>query len=85
MTKILRQKNKPMKQLLIEVRSNSKNLKIEKITDLIYKIHLTAPAQAGKANKQLIEVLSDYFKIAKSLISIKAGKSAKTKIVIIDN
>ncbi len=73
-----------MKQLLIEVKPNSKHLKIEKITDAVYKIHLTAPAQEGKANQQLIGVLSDYFKIAKSLIEIKTGKTAKTKTVLID-
>lgn len=72
-----------MKQLLVEVRPNSKQLKIEKITDTVFKIHLTAPAQDGKANRQLIQVLSDHLKVAKSLINIKAGHSAKTKIVII--
>ena len=73
-----------MKQILVEVKPNSKQLKIEKITDGVYKIHLNAPAQDGKANKQLIDVLADYFKVAKSLITIKAGKSARTKVIIID-
>lgn len=74
-----------MTQLLIEVRPNSKQLKIEKITDSVYKVHLTAPPAEGKANKQLIEVLAKQFKVAKSLITIKVGKSAKTKVIIIDN
>lgn len=72
-----------MKQLLVEVRPNSKHLKIEEIAGGIYKIHLTAPATEGKANKQLIDVLSDHFRVAKSLITIKAGKTAKTKVVVI--
>jgi len=70
-------------QILVEVRPNSKQLKIEKITYNVYKVHLTAPAQENKANKQLIEALSKEFKTAKSLISIKAGKTSKTKVVII--
>lgn len=70
-----------MKQILVEVKPNSKQLKIEKITDTVYKIHLTAQPQDGQANKQLIEVLAGYFKIAKSLIAIKSGRSAKTKII----
>jgi uncharacterized protein len=73
-----------MKQILVEVRPNSKHLKIEQITDGVYKIHLTAPATEGKANKQLIDVLSDHFHVAKSLIAIKAGKSAKTKVIVIE-
>ena len=72
------------RQLLVEVRPNSKHFKIEEIAGGVYKIHLTAPATEGKANKQLIGVLSDYFGVAKSLISIKAGKSSKTKVVIIN-
>lgn len=74
-----------MKQILIEVRPNCKQIKIEKITDSVYKVHLTAPPTEGKANKQLIEALAKHFKIAKSLITIKAGKSAKTKVIIIND
>jgi hypothetical protein len=72
-----------MKQLLIEVKPNCRQLKIEKITDDVYKIHLTAPAQEGKANKQLIDTLAGHFKVAKSLITIKAGKSSRTKTILI--
>ena len=73
-----------MKQILAEVKPNSKQLKIEKITEAVFKIHLTAPAKDGKANQQLIKILADYLGIAKSLITIKSGKSAKTKIIIIN-
>lgn len=72
-----------MKQIIVEVKPNSKQVKIEKITENVYKVRLTAPAQEGKANKQLIEVLAGYFKVAKSLIAIKAGKTAKTKTILI--
>ncbi len=72
-----------MKQLLIEVKPNCKNLKIEKITEDIYKIHLTEPAKDNKANKQLIKLLANHFKIAKSLIAIKSGQTSKNKQVII--
>jgi uncharacterized protein len=72
-----------MKNLLVEVKPNCKNLKLEMITDSVYKLHLTAPAKDGKANKQLIEVLADHFKVAKSLITIKSGQSSRNKHVII--
>lgn len=73
-----------MKQILVEVRPNSKQLKIEKITATVYKIHLTAPARDNKANHQLIEVLAEHFNTAKSLITIKAGATSKTKVVLLD-
>jgi len=45
------------------------------------KVRLSAPAKEGKANKALIELLSDYFNIPKSSIFIISGSSSKTKIV----
>ena len=74
-----------MTQILAEVRPNSKQEKIEKITDRVYKIHVRAAAKDGEANRAVILALAKYFKVAKSLITIKAGKTAKTKVIIIDN
>lgn len=74
-----------MKQILAEVKPNSQQQKIEKITDSVFKIHVKAPATEGKANKAVIEAVAEYFKVAKSLINIKAGKTSKTKVIIIDN
>ena len=72
-----------MKTILVEVKPNCKNLKLEEITANVFKAQLTAPAKDGKANKQLIEILADHFKIAKSLITIKSGKTTRNKHVII--
>ena len=72
-------------QILVEVKPNSKQIKIEEIASNVFKIHLTAPATEGKANMQLIKVLADYFKVAKSLINIKSGTSSRSKIVVINN
>ena len=72
-----------MKQILVEVRPNSSKVSIEKVTDIVYKVKLTAPPVDGKANIQLIKVLADYFEVSKSQVAIKAGKTSKTKVVII--
>ena len=69
--------------ITVTVKPNSKSIVVEKITDLIYKMRLTATPIDGKANRQLIEVLADYFKVSKSQVRIKSGKTAKTKVVII--
>ncbi len=47
-------------------------------------VHLTSPPEKGKANEELIEVLSEYFRTAKSNINIKKGKSSRIKIIDID-
>ena len=72
-----------MKSILIEVKPNSSNISVEKITEQVYKVRLTAPPIDGKANIQLIKILADYFQVAKSQITIKTGKTSKTKLVII--
>lgn len=72
-----------MKQILAEVKPNSKQEKIEEITKGVYKIYVRAPAQENKANLAVIESLSKHFKVAKSLITIKAGKTSKTKVILI--
>ena len=74
-----------MKQILIEVKPNSKQEKIEKITDSVYKIHVRAPARDNLANSAVIQLLAKHFKIAKSLISIKTGKTSKTKVIVIED
>jgi len=71
------------KKIVVEVKPNSREVKVEKITDSVYKVRLTATPIDGKANKQLINILADYFNISKSKITIKAGKTAKTKLLII--
>lgn len=54
---------------------------IEQAGENEYKVHMTTPPVDGKANEKLIEILSKHFHVAKSLITIAAGKSARTKIV----
>jgi hypothetical protein len=49
------------------------------------KVHLTAPPVDGKANKALINFLSDYYKITKSNISIIKGLKTRHKTIIINN
>lgn len=46
-----------------------------------FKVYLNAPAVEGKANKALIEVLADYFKVKKSQVSIVKGLKGRRKIV----
>lgn len=72
-----------MKQILVEVKPNSSKVQVENITGNVYKVKLTAPPTEGKANAQLIKVLAEHFGVSKSQVEIKAGKTAKTKVVII--
>ncbi len=48
------------------------------------KVYLNSPAAQGRANKELIEVLSAYYNIKKYNISIIKGKKRRDKVVEID-
>ncbi len=54
---------------------------VEQISEGEYRVRLTASPVKGAANERLIEVLSKHFRVAKSLIGIVGGKTARTKIV----
>ena len=45
------------------------------------KVYLKSPPENGKANKELIKVLSKYFKTAQENIKIIKGKFSKNKII----
>ena len=68
-------------RIYVKVIPNSKQKKITKISSGEYQVKLTAPPKEGKANKMLIQMLANHFSVAKSLVSIVGGKSAKIKIV----
>lgn len=68
-------------RLYVKVIPRSSRNKVEKISEGEYKVWLTAPPVDGEANKKLVEILSGYFKVPKSLVKIVGGKSAKTKII----
>ena len=47
------------------------------------KVHLTAKPVRGAANAALIKLLSQYFKVPQSAVTILKGRSNRTKIISI--
>ncbi len=72
-------------QINCHIAVHAKENKIEKLEDLFsgnsYKIYVTVPPEKGKANKRMIELLADYFKVSKSQIKILKGEISRNKIV----
>ncbi len=50
-----------------------------------YKVKLVSPPEKGKANRELIEILSEYFNTKKSNIKIVKGEFGRDKMVEIKN
>ena len=71
-------------RITITVKPRSSKIEVIQISETEYQVKLTASPVVGEANEQLLKVLSDYFEIPKTRISILKGKTGKKKIVEID-
>jgi uncharacterized protein len=65
----------------VKVQTRSSQEKIEEVGIDEYKVWVAAAPTDGSANQALIEILSDYFGIAPSLIKIKSGNKSTHKLV----
>jgi uncharacterized protein (TIGR00251 family) len=68
----------------IKVIPNSKENSLTIQNDQII-VKINAPAVDGKANKELIKFLSEYYKVKKSKIKIIKGEKSRYKIISIEN
>lgn len=67
--------------LFIKVTPNASESKIGRIFNKSLKIYITATAEAGQANKAIIELLSAELNISKNNISIKQGITSYNKVI----
>ena len=66
--------------LHILTKTNSKESKVV-FEDGIYYVYTKSPAKEGKANDEVVSLLSKYLGIPKGNIDIKKGKKSKSKWV----
>ena len=64
----------------VRVVPRAKKAKIEVFNSGL-KIYLNAPAVAGKANKSLIELVADYYKVRKYNVTIIKGRKQRDKVI----
>ena len=67
-------------KISVLVKPNAKQNKVEK-SEAGYLIWTQAPPTENKANKAVIELLSEYLKVPKSKIVIVTGLKSKRKII----
>ncbi len=67
--------------LKINVKTGSKKPGIEEIDKDIIKIRLKSQPHDGLANRELLEILSDFLNMPKSKIEIIKGLTSKNKII----
>lgn len=65
----------------MRVEPRSSKVQVVGVVAGILKVKLTQPPVEGAANRQLIEVLADYFQVRKSSVRIRQGESSRNKVV----
>jgi len=66
--------------LQIKVKANSSNSRFEQKNGR-YIASIKSPPTDGRANAELIELVSGFFNIAKSQVKIKTGRRNKIKLI----
>jgi len=64
----------------VVVKTNSKESKVV-IKGNVYYVYTKSPAREGKANKEVLKLLSKYFDLPKSYFFIKQGFKYRRKII----
>ncbi len=67
----------------VNVKPLSNTSRIKQENDSL-KVYLKSPPVDGKANKELLYLLSDYFDVKRSNIKIVKGKYARKKVIRIN-
>jgi hypothetical protein len=70
-----------MKIISVKVKPNSKQQFVRQEADGSFTVHLKSPPVDGKANTELIQLLTKEFNVPKSWIRIKSGLSSRSKLI----
>jgi uncharacterized protein (TIGR00251 family) len=65
----------------VRVITRAKKEGIQKVSESSYKIKISLPPEKGKANKRVIELLSEELDIKKKNFRIISGKTSSKKII----
>jgi uncharacterized protein len=74
----------PPRVIQIKVKPNSRASVLEQKDDGTWVAQLKSPPVDGKANEELLTLVSKHFECRKSDVSIKAGASGRVKLVRIE-
>ncbi len=63
------------------VTPNAKEVRVTKVDDASFEVRVDEKATGGRANKRLVEILSDHFEVPRSRIRIVKGAKSRDKLV----
>ncbi len=69
------------KFIKVKVKPKAKREYIKKISEDEFEVAVNEPPEKGRANKRLIELISKYFKVSKSNVTILKGEKSRNKVL----
>lgn len=67
-------------KILVRVVPNSKIDEVRKDRDR-YVVRVKEPAKEGRANRAVIKLLAEYFKVPQSAVRVVSGLGSKSKVI----
>ncbi|UCF71636.1 MAG: DUF167 domain-containing protein [candidate division WOR-3 bacterium] len=67
--------------LRIRVTANAKKAEIIDLGNGNFRVKVVSPPAAGRANRELMEILARHYKTNKSSITIKKGSKSREKLI----
>lgn len=68
-------------RISVKVKPNSKIKRIEKLSDNEFMLFIKVPPKEGKANKAVVDLLSEYLDLPKTNITIIKGLTSRNKVL----
>ncbi len=71
-------------KIIVQIQPNAKRNEVVGYEDEVLRLKVSAPPIRGKANKRLIEFLSEVLGVSKSRVEIEKGLTSKRKTVLVE-
>jgi uncharacterized protein (TIGR00251 family) len=68
-------------KIFIKAKPRAKEERVEKIDGTNFIVSVTAPPVKGLANRAIIKIVAEYFKVAPSRVRIVSGFTSRQKIL----
>ena len=69
------------RRIWVTVKPQARKEEVVSLAEGEFRVSVRAPAQEGKANEAVIELLAKYFSVTKSAIKIVRGQTSRKKLI----
>jgi len=67
--------------LKVKVIPHARIAQLEQVAELSYRARVRAPPEKGEANRELIELIAEHFKVPKRAVRVVRGHTSREKLV----